>query len=101
MNIAPNCVHRTTCRACDSSDLAEIFDLGSQPPANALLRADQFASEKRYPLALYFCRGCSLVQLLRIVVRPDILFNQEYKYAAKGFQPSRSLITSGPMLRKR
>ena len=84
--LLPNCTHRSTCRACDSSDLAKVFDLGSQPPANAFLRPDQFDSEKRYPLALYFCRGCSLVQLLD-VVRPDILFNEEYKYAAKASQP--------------
>ena len=74
--------HRTTCRACGGSDLAEVLNLGEQPLANAFLRPNQFADEKRYPLVLYFCRGCSLVQLLD-VVRPDILFNKNYVYSNK------------------
>lgn len=50
------------CRSCGSEDLADFFDLGEQPLANSLLDAAG-QPEKAYPLALTFCRTCSLVQL--------------------------------------
>jgi D-mycarose 3-C-methyltransferase len=80
------CHHRSDCRACGSTDLAEILDLGPQPPANAFLMRDEFDSEKYYPLKLYFCRGCALVQLLH-VVDPGVLFNKTYAYKTSTSQP--------------
>src|SRR5262249_47727280 len=69
-------VRRTTCRVCDATDLEPILSLGPTPLANAFLRApEQFAHERSYPLSLYFCRRCSLLQLLD-VVNPGVMFRQ-------------------------
>jgi hypothetical protein len=76
---APEIVHRTTCRVCDATDLEPVLSLGPTPLANAFLRApDAFAAERSYPLDLYFCRRCSLLQLLD-VVNPEVLF-RHYLY---------------------
>ncbi len=65
---------RTACRACGSETLTPFLTLGPTPLANAFLAApEQFADERRYPLDVYFCRTCSLVQLAD-VVDPHVLF---------------------------
>jgi SAM-dependent methyltransferase len=69
-------VHRTTCRVCDTPDLEPILSLGPTPLANAFLHSpEQFAHERSYPLSLYFCRRCCLLQLLD-VVSADVMFRQ-------------------------
>jgi C-methyltransferase C-terminal domain/Putative zinc binding domain/Methyltransferase domain len=81
-----DCVRNTACRACGGSDLVRIIDLGQTPPANAYLRADEMQrSERSYPLAVYFCRTCSLLQLLD-VVNPEILF-KDYHYLTGASEP--------------
>jgi C-methyltransferase C-terminal domain/Putative zinc binding domain/Methyltransferase domain len=71
-------IHKTTCRVCEGSDLVQVLDLGSTPPANAYLRKEDLEKpEKSFPLALYFCRTCSLAQLLD-VVNPELLFKDYY-----------------------
>ena len=51
-----------------------FLNLGRQPLANAFLGApEEFADEAFYPLEVYFCEICSLVQLLD-VVDPEVLF---------------------------
>jgi novobiocin biosynthesis protein NovU/D-mycarose 3-C-methyltransferase len=70
---------RTQCRACGGSALSRFLDLGHQPLANAFLRSEsEFAAEARYPLEVFVCDDCALVQLLH-VVDPDILF-RDYIY---------------------
>lgn len=65
---------RHTCRACGADGLAEVLSLGSMPPANAFLNAEQAgAPEPRFPLALMLCETCGMVQL-RHVVPPELLF---------------------------
>ncbi|MGH9858516.1 MAG: class I SAM-dependent methyltransferase [Candidatus Acidiferrales bacterium] len=66
---------RTTCRACDSQALSPVLSLGEVPLANSYLSADQLhLPEPRFPLEIYFCESCSLLQL-RHVVSPDVLFS--------------------------
>jgi len=66
---------RTTCRACGARDLRLVVDLGSTALANSFPRsAAEFADERRYPLELFFCPACSLVQLID-VVPPEQLFS--------------------------
>lgn len=56
-----------------------VLSLGDSPPANAFLRSpDEFVSEQYFPLDVYRCEGCSLVQLLD-VIDPEILF-RNYLY---------------------
>lgn len=71
---------RKFCRVCNSKDFIKVIDLGSQSLANAFLRKKDFNSEKKYPLRVYFCKNCHLVQLLD-VVSPDVLFSN-YVYVS-------------------
>lgn len=65
---------RTTCRACSQESLRSFIELGPTPLANSFLKTtDEFAAEISYPLDVYFCENCSLVQLAD-VVDPEILF---------------------------
>jgi len=65
---------RTECRACGQARLVRFLALGPQPLANANLHhLDEAASEPAFPLDVYFCDGCSLVQLAD-VVDPEVLF---------------------------
>lgn len=65
---------RTCCRACEGERLSLFLELGNQPLANAFLASgDEFAGEAFYPLNVYFCEDCSLVQLLD-VIDPEVLF---------------------------
>lgn len=68
------------CRNC-RSPLTDVFlDLGSAPPSNAYLTADALqAPETWFPLKLYTCRHCHLVQVDE-VQRRDALFSPEYAY---------------------
>ncbi len=66
---------RSTCRGCAGGHLEPFLDLGQLPLANAYLRGDQLRQpEPTFPLVVYFCRGCTLVQLVH-VVDPTVLFS--------------------------
>lgn len=79
--------HNTTCRICGGDDLAKIMDLGQTPPANAYLQEQELSNpEPRFPLVLYYCRTCSLVQLLD-VVDPKVLFGN-YHFVTSASPPS-------------
>ncbi len=69
---------RPDCRGCHSTDLEIVIDLGEQPLAGGFLTLEQIPLEKKYPLQIYFCRKCALVQVLD-VVDADTLF-KEYFY---------------------
>ncbi len=70
---------RTTCRACGGTRVRRFLELGPQPLANAFLRdAMEFANEPRFPLDVFFCESCSLVQVLD-VIDPEVLF-RDYVY---------------------
>jgi SAM-dependent methyltransferase len=66
---------RTSCRSCGSEDLSLFLSLGELPLANSFLTVEQLGSpEPRFPLEVYYCNNCALVQLLH-VVDPRILFS--------------------------
>ena len=68
------------CRFCDIP-LQDVFlDLGSAPPSNAFLRADKLdAAETWFPLKLFTCSQCQLVQLDELQ-KHDVLFSDDYVY---------------------
>lgn len=69
---------KKNCRICRNSNLIKILDLGKTPLANAFLRKkDLDKPEKKFPLDVYFCKNCGLLQLLDIV-NPKILFRHYY-----------------------
>jgi SAM-dependent methyltransferase len=70
-----------SCRSCGHGDLMQVLDLSRVPLANALLTAEQLSlPEDRFPLELYFCPQCSLVQIGE-TVPPERLF-RDYAYAS-------------------
>src|SRR5215472_9673254 len=76
----PNIYHkRTCCRACEGERLRPFLELGPQPLANAFLSSpDEFAKEASYPLDVYFCQSCSLVQLLDVIDAQVLFGNYLY-----------------------
>ena len=73
------CIRRSDCRLCSSTDLELAIELTPTPPANAFVRGDCLDIEQpKFPLDVYFCNSCSHVQLLD-VVDPEYLFS-EYVY---------------------
>lgn len=70
--------HRKTCRLCGSKKLSLILDLGYMPLAGDFIQFSEIGREKYYPLRIYACRVCSLVQVLD-VIDPQELF-QDYRY---------------------
>src|SRR6185437_2912718 len=76
---APVHVLRSDCRGCGSTALDRILALGDSALANAFLGNDsEFATEQRFPLDVYLCQSCGLVQLLD-VIDPETLF-RNYVY---------------------
>ncbi|MCP4358977.1 MAG: class I SAM-dependent methyltransferase [Chloroflexi bacterium] len=70
---------RETCRLCGRRQMQFFLELGPTPLANSFLKtSDQFAAEASYPLDVYFCENCSLVQLVD-VIDPEVLF-RDYIY---------------------
>lgn len=68
------------CRHCQTP-LSRVFaDLGTAPPSNAFLRAEDLdAPEAWFPLKIYACDACRLVQVDE-VQRHDALFSSDYVY---------------------
>jgi C-methyltransferase./Methyltransferase domain./Hypothetical methyltransferase. len=68
------------CRHCQAPLTHVFLDLGFAPPSNAYLTdADLHAPETWYPLKLYVCDRCWLVQT-EDYARADELFNKDYAY---------------------
>jgi SAM-dependent methyltransferase len=71
---------RHECRLC-SKPLSDVFvDLGTSPLSNAYLkREDLLLPEVHYPLVVYVCTSCGLVQLPAHET-PEKIFGEEYLY---------------------
>jgi hypothetical protein len=68
------------CRHCDRRLEHEFLDLGSAPPSNAYLsEAELKAPETHFPLKLFVCANCWLVQT-EDYARADSLFRPDYAY---------------------
>lgn len=67
------------CRACGADLPAPFLDLGPTPLANSYLRGEDLdRSERFYPLPVYVCADCFLVQV-PVVEAPEDIFRQ-YAY---------------------
>jgi len=68
------------CRHCGSPLEHPVIDLGHQPPSNAYLRPEQLAlPEITYPLQVFVCTSCWLVQLPAHASAEE-LFTADYAY---------------------
>ncbi|MCT0217083.1 class I SAM-dependent methyltransferase [Synechococcus sp. CS-1330] len=69
-----------TCRHCGSPLEHPVIDLGHQPPSNAYLRPEQLGlPEITYPLKVFVCSSCWLVQLPAHAAAEE-LFTADYAY---------------------
>ena len=72
-------VHSPTCRHCGHALSHTFVDLGMSPLCESYLAADQLNDmEPFYPLRVYACDACYLVQLEEYV-SPEAIFS-EYAY---------------------
>ncbi|MFX1562178.1 MAG: class I SAM-dependent methyltransferase [Promethearchaeota archaeon] len=79
LSLRTNFARNKRCRVCRSRRLYKFLKLGPTPLANSFLKREQLTSkEPFYPLDVYFCPECGLVQLTD-VVSPEILF-KDYVY---------------------
>ena len=62
------------CRICKYKKLTKILNLGKQPWCNDFLKKNRVGKEKKYPLELFYCQNCFLVQL-GFTVKKEIMFN--------------------------
>lgn len=69
--------HYSTCRICGSKNLYMFLDLGDQPPANAYLKNPK-QKENLYPLKVYYCQECGLIQLCDVVDPKELFTNYSY-----------------------
>ncbi|MDO8481522.1 MAG: hypothetical protein Q7S75_00355, partial [bacterium] len=67
------------CHICKAENPEQFLSLGHQPPSDAFLKYEELEiPEISYPLDVFFCPACSLVQL-GYAVDPEILF-RDYVY---------------------
>lgn len=72
--------HKSSCRGCGAPLQDSFLDLGSSPPSNAYLTADLLdAPEPTFPLHVFVCRACFLVQLPQYLGAGE-LFTPDYAY---------------------
>jgi 2-polyprenyl-3-methyl-5-hydroxy-6-metoxy-1,4-benzoquinol methylase len=68
------------CRFCNEPLKHQFVDLGSSPPSNSYLSLEQLNEPEAYfPLKLYVCTKCFLVQIDEYK-RADEIFNKDYAY---------------------
>jgi len=70
------------CRFCDKKDIFKFLELGTMAPANSFLTKEELKSinEPAYPLDVFFCEQCGLVQI-GYVIPPAALF-KDYVYVS-------------------
>ncbi|MHC8325600.1 methyltransferase domain-containing protein [Pseudomonas sp. LB1P83] len=68
------------CRGCGTSLALPLINLGTSPPSNAYVRADQLEQAEQWvPLKVAVCQQCWLVQT-EDYTSADSLFDAEYAY---------------------
>lgn len=81
---------KKNCRFCGSKNLKKVIDFGLMPLAGGFLKKEpasaeatagkkEIKKEKKYPLRVFICESCGLVQLID-VVSAELLF-KDYRYA--------------------
>src|SRR5687767_4528596 len=69
------------CVFCGSTNLREVIDFGKVAIAGAFLKPAQIANEKKYPLAVDFCKKCYAVQV-REHIDPEVLFETDFYFSS-------------------
>lgn len=92
--------HNDTCRFCGSTDLVKFIEMGSMPLAGGFLREDDIPNEKLYPLDVYFCNECKLVQLLDVVPK-ETLFEEYFYMSSTTKTLSQHFVNLAELLKER
>ena len=71
---------KKNCRFCKSKKLKKVIDLGLMPLASGFLKKQQIKKENKYPLRIFICEHCGLVQSID-VISTKLLF-EDYRYAS-------------------
>ena len=66
------------CRNCKSSKLKKIITVGSQPLSGICQKKKKF-NLKKYPLNLYKCKNCQLIQLSKVAPANE-MYGLSYGY---------------------
>jgi len=66
------------CRCCEGSNLELALDLGDQPWGNDFISIQENREATRYPLHLYFCHDCGMVQLNYTVPKETMFVDHKY-----------------------
>lgn len=75
----------THCRVCKSPELVKVLTFGPTPLANAFLKKGEINdAEEFFPLDVYFCNKCTMLELGH-VVSADLLFS-DYVYVSSTSQ---------------
>jgi SAM-dependent methyltransferase len=69
---------RAECRFCGSTDLYMFLDLGFMPHAGDFLTKKEVGKELCYPLKIYYCKKCGLVQILEVISSKTLFKNYHY-----------------------
>jgi len=88
------------CRICKSKNIEKIFSLGQTPLANSFLKKQNFNKEKWFPLDVYFCHSCYLVQLIDVVNKEHMFSHYVYFYSAMPQAPQHFIKYSKDVTRR-
>jgi len=71
------------CRFCRKDNIFKFLELGTMALANSFLNKEELTSgqEPKYPLDVYFCEECGLVQI-EYAITPDALFKDYIYFSA-------------------
>jgi SAM-dependent methyltransferase len=73
--------HRNNCRGCFSKRVSRILDFGRVPLAGGFILPEEIKKERKFPLKVYYCKDCGLVQILD-VINPKFLFHKYFYLAS-------------------
>lgn len=88
------------CRICKSSKLKKVISLGSTPPANSFLKKENFKKEKWFPLEVFFCDNCYLLQLIDVVDKRYLFSHYVYFYSAMPQAPEHFINYSKDVIKR-
>lgn len=66
------------CRCCGSLETEKVLDLGSQPWGNDFIPMTEGRMADRYPLELFFCNACTMVQIGHTVPKEKMFLDHDY-----------------------
>ena len=79
------------CRNCKSNKLKKIIIVGSQPLSGVFYKKKKF-NLKKYPLDLYKCQTCKLIQLYKTAKSYQMFGNIEIYVKSNEFKCTFNLI---------